>query len=126
MTSTAQKKRLVVIDDSPVETMIFETLAEKVDCDAFITVSFEQAKQYCQQHTVDVLVSDLNIGDKSGFDIIVAANSNPDNQGLKSFICSSESPEQYRDKMQSDGVTAWIVKPIKSEALLKMLKRLLE
>jgi CheY-like chemotaxis protein len=118
-------KKLVVVDDSPVEIMIFRALTKELGCEAFLTQSFSDAVEHCATNKVDILITDLNIGTESGFAVIEAANKNTDNAGIKSFICSSESPVNYRPKMSELGVLGWIIKPVESKSAKAVLTQLL-
>ena len=93
--------------------------------EAYITESFEDAIAFCTNNKVDVLISDLNIGTESGFDVIDAANKNPNNSELKSFICSAESPVEFKAKMKESKVYGWILKPVETNSFRKVLAKLL-
>ena len=118
-------KTLVFVDDSPVETMLFKSVCKEVDCEYFITESYEQAAAFCSEHKVDVLITDLNIGSGSGFDLIKVARAHKVNSGVMALIYSSDSCSEYSEKMKEFGVAGWIVKPLNPQAMVKVLNKLL-
>lgn len=122
----SNKIQLLIIDDSPEDIQIFRDVTQKLNCDAFITQSFEEAEIYAQHKKIDILISDLNIGSDSGFDIMRGSLNNPNSETMKRILYTTESPTGKQELIKQYGILGWIVKPANYDALLKTLTKLIE
>ncbi|TVZ40300.1 response regulator receiver domain-containing protein [Alteromonadaceae bacterium 2753L.S.0a.02] len=119
-------KQLLVLDDRSEDLEVFRQVVPQLDCKAYITDDFQDAMEFCKHNRVDILVSDLNVGeDISGFDLMQAVQQLPDSGTIRRIIYSTESPSPNYDKMEKFNVVGWIVKPADEKSLLLTLKNIL-
>jgi len=119
------QKQIVVLDDSAVDVLVFEAIMKEVDCKAFITLSYKDAVEFCRNNHVDILISDLNVGEDSGFSLMSITQDSPNHESMKRIICSADSPAGNNKELRKNNVIGWIVKPVNYEAVLKVVNRLL-
>lgn len=118
-------KRVVILDDCEDDLKVFKDVVAELNCKAVITTSFHDAYALCDKGEVDILISDLNVGDESGFTLVEAVHKISPNGEIMKIICSSQSPADYLESIKKFDVVGWIVKPANYESVLKVLGKIL-
>jgi two-component system chemotaxis response regulator CheY len=73
----------------------------------------------------DLVITDVNMPDINGLELIKFVRSNPHYQQTPLIIISTEGRERDRDRGLSLGANAYLVKPFAPEALIDLVKRYL-
>jgi two-component system chemotaxis response regulator CheY len=74
----------------------------------------------------DLVITDVNMPDINGLELIKFVRSNPIYQKTPLIIISTEGRERDRDRGLALGANAYLVKPFPPEALVELVKRYLE
>ncbi|TPV95051.1 MAG: response regulator [Myxococcales bacterium FL481] len=115
---------LVVDDAAPIRTRLRQILEE-----AGYRVSEAEngavALDLLDEPGIDMLLVDVNMPVVGGLEFIERARQQPDYRDTPIFVLTAESRPEVVQRCRELGVTAWLVKPIKPEVLLRGLARVL-
>lgn len=74
---------------------------------------------------IDMLITDLNMPNVDGFELIKQVRANPKCKFIPIIMLTTESQGDKKQKGKSLGATGWIVKPFKPEQLVAVVKKVL-
>jgi two-component system chemotaxis response regulator CheY len=74
---------------------------------------------------IDMLVTDLNMPNVDGFELIKHVRSNSSTKFIPIIMLTTESQADKKQQGKTVGATGWIVKPFKPEQLLAVIKKVL-
>ena len=74
---------------------------------------------------VDMLLTDLNMPNKNGLELIETVRSMPKFKFMPIIMLTTESQTEMKQKGKAAGATGWIVKPFKPKQLLAVIKKVL-
>lgn len=74
---------------------------------------------------VDLVISDLNMGQVDGITLIKLIRARPEYKYTPILLLTTESSAARKAEGQAAGATGWIVKPFEPAQLLKIVKRVL-
>lgn len=72
---------------------------------------------------IDVVITDLNMPNMNGLDLIRSLRSNPQYQGVPILMLTTESDGTKKEEGKSAGATGWIVKPFQPEKLVAIISK---
>jgi two-component system, chemotaxis family, chemotaxis protein CheY len=78
-----------------------------------------------QSSAVNMVVTDLNMPNMNGIDLIKALRADPKYKFIPIIMLTTESQAARKQEGKSAGATGWIVKPFKPEQLLAVVKKVL-
>lgn len=73
----------------------------------------------------DLVLTDLNMPRMDGFGLSAAVREREDSLGLPIVMLTTEESEEKRRRGRETGVTAWLVKPVEHDDLIRFVKRFL-
>ncbi|NOZ11027.1 MAG: response regulator [Gammaproteobacteria bacterium] len=73
----------------------------------------------------DAIISDLNMPNMNGIEMIKAAKNNANNKFTPVIMLTTESSDDMKQQGKDAGAKVWIVKPFKPDQLIDVLKKLL-
>lgn len=116
--------RILVVDDAQT---IRESLRDLLVSSGFDVVEAENGEQGLEMlaaHTVDLVISDLNMPGMDG----VTMCGHMKEQGLKIpiFMLTTQNNPELKTKAKEFGVLAWIVKPHKDDILVRGIRKVLK
>lgn len=119
------KKILVTEDSATMRGLIVSTL-EAMECFEIIEASngFE-ALRALPREKVDLVITDINMPDINGLELVNFCRSNPLYLATPLIIISTEASERDREKGLSLGANAYLVKPFLPEDLQQLVLKLL-
>jgi two-component system chemotaxis response regulator CheY len=85
---------------------------------------FEALKMLPQQE-YDLIVTDINMPDINGLELINFVRNNPRYNHLPIIIVSTERSEEDKKRGMALGATAYVTKPFKSSELQEIIKKIL-
>ncbi len=88
------------------------------------TSGFEALKLLPRGH-FDLIITDINMPDINGLELIQFVKKSPQYQNTPLFIISTEGREVDRDKGLRLGANEYLVKPFQPESLLELCQRYL-
>ena len=121
-------KILVVEDSSSMRaylTTIIEGGTESYDLEIVEAASGFEALKTLPHHKFDAILTDINMPDINGLELINFVKKNPNYRTTPLFIITTEGREQDRDRGMALGAAEYLVKPFHSESLEGLIRRYL-
>ncbi len=119
------KKILVAEDSSTMRSLIVATLEAMDDFDLFEAANGFEALRILPREKVDLLITDINMPDINGLELLSFVRTNPLYEETPVIIVSTEGSVRDREKGLKLGANAYLVKPFKPEELQQMVAGLL-
>lgn len=116
-------KVIMTVDDSiSIRQMVGFTL-NQVGYDVVEAVDGQDAMDKLAGIDIDLMLTDLNMPNKNGLELIEWVRSIPEFKFLPIIMLTTESETEMKQKGKAAGATGWIVKPFKPEQLLAVVKK---
>lgn len=84
-----------------------------------------QALEIAKQNQFDLVVTDINMPNMNGIELIQALRPLPNYKFTPILCLTTESSGDMKSKGKEAGATGWIVKPFSPEKLLSVINRVL-
>jgi len=72
---------------------------------------------------IDAVITDLNMPNMNGFELIRALRANPTYKFIPILMLTTEGDDSKKQEGKAAGATGWIVKPFKPEKLIEVMKK---
>lgn len=118
-------KRILSADDSASIRQLVVFTLEKEGYEVVSAVDGQDALQKAKATPVDMVITDLNMPNMDGIELIQALRLEPGFKFTPIVMLTTESALNKKDAGKQAGATGWIVKPFKPEQLIAVVKRLL-
>lgn len=121
----AGSKSVLIVDDS---ASVRLQLRRALEADGFIVSEAENGQrglESCRETPVDLLIVDVNMPVMDGLEMITKVREIVDYRKTPIFVLTTESGMTTVKQGKALGATAWIVKPVKPEVLLKGVRHVL-
>ena len=116
-------KTILAVDDSKtMRDMVSFTLKEA----GFIVVDAEDGKHALEKlksTKVDAVITDLNMPNMNGFELIRALRADPNYKMAPILMLTTEGDDAKKQEGKNAGATGWIVKPFNPEKLIQVVKK---
>lgn len=117
-------KTILIVDDDKFILNVFSRILQKQGYTVEVAETGQETLEKMNESQYDLVLIDVNLPDVSGIDLVSKLNSiDPDI--LKIIITGFPSLEDATRAMDQ-GVTAYLVKPVKSEELIALIAKKLE
>lgn len=116
------KKILAVDDSKTMRDMVSFTLKSA----GFEVVDAEDGKDALEKlksHKVDAVVTDLNMPNMNGFDLIRALRAMAEYKMSPILMLTTEGDDAKKQEGKNAGATGWVVKPFNPEKLVQVVKK---
>jgi two-component system chemotaxis response regulator CheY len=118
---------ILLVDDSRTILMAVGLVLSRTGLTIVKTGSGEEALTKLQKvDQPDLMITDLNMAVMNGIDLIRNARKLPSMRSTPILICSAESGQYIRNEAKSAGASGWIVKPVHPDALLQVVRQVLQ
>ncbi len=114
-----QKKSILIIDDDKSILNIFTRILQKQCYQTDTAETGEEALEKLQNNTYDLALIDVKLPDTNGTDLLARINQTHPNM-IKIAITGYPSLEDA-SKVIDRGAAAYLVKPVKSEELVRLI-----
>jgi len=111
---------VLVVEDDPALRMLCRLNLELENYRVLEAATLEQAEDIVRREAVDVVLLDLHVGDRHGFELVPVIRQ----ERARTAICLLSGTSET-DPPQMEGVQAFIRKPFELEELLGTVERLL-
>jgi two-component system chemotaxis response regulator CheY len=117
-------KTVLIVEDSATTRALIRAIVDELDDFDIVEVSsgFEALKMLPQQE-YDLIITDINMPDVNGLELIAFVKSNPRFTNLPVVIVSTESSEEDRKRGMALGADAYVTKPFTSAELQAIIKK---
>ena len=105
-------KRILVTEDSPtMRSLLVSTIESCSDYEVIEANSGFEALRLLPREKVDLIITDINMPDINGLELISYVRNNPNYKDIPLFIISTEGRDKDREKGLSLGANEYLVKP---------------
>ena len=118
-------KTVLLVDDSSTLLMSIKAILEKSGYAVETATGGETALIKLATLKPAILITDLNMPGMDGITLIKEVRKNPAFRFMPVLMMTTESQQEKRTEARTAGATGWLVKPVKPEELLAVLKKLL-
>lgn len=117
---------VLVVDDSQAMRQLLATTLEALpDAHVTETASGFEALKVLPRRRFDLIVTDINMPDINGLELINFVKRNPVYKEVPLFIVTSEGAQKDRDRGLALGAAEYLVKPFDPAHLLSLARRYL-
>ncbi|GAB4168132.1 MAG: response regulator [Geothermobacteraceae bacterium] len=120
------RKILIAEDSATMRALIVSTLSAAGDYDIIEAANGFEALRILPREKVDLVITDINMPDINGLELVSFVKNNPNYRNTPLFIISTEGSEKDRNKGLALGADAYLVKPFAPEELQALVRRYLE
>jgi CheY-like chemotaxis protein len=118
----SQKRRLLLVDDHADTCVGMKLMLERRGYDITIAHSAEQAFEETRNQDFDLVISDIGLPDRSGYELMTELRRS---KGLQGIALSGFGTDADVDKARSAGFSEHLTKPINFERLEEAIRHLL-
>ena len=119
-----EKKKILIVDDEPNIVMSLEFLVSKAGFDIAVATDGEEALRKVQTERPDMVLLDVMMPKKSGYEVCELLRADPANSGLKIVMLSARGRDTDIAKGLALGADAYITKPFSTKDLLAKIEQL--
>lgn len=119
------KKILIAEDSQTMRSLIVSTISMMGDYELIEAANGFEALRILPREKVDLVITDINMPDINGLELISFIKNNPSYKETPLFIISTEGSEKDREKGLSLGADAYLVKPFNPEELQALIRQYL-
>ncbi|MBW2315065.1 MAG: response regulator [Deltaproteobacteria bacterium] len=120
-------QRILIVEDSETMRALLASTLEELEQPVKISeaASGFDALRCLPREQFDLIVTDINMPDINGLELVSFAKSNDSYRDIPLVIISTEGSERDREKGLSLGADAYLVKPFDPEELREVARELL-
>jgi len=120
-------KRILIVEDSPTMRALLNSALEGLEVPVKITEASSgfEALRCLPREPFDLIVTDINMPDINGLELVSFAKSNNAYRSIPLVIVSTEGAERDRERGLELGADAYLVKPFEPESLREVVVDLL-
>jgi two-component system chemotaxis response regulator CheY len=119
-------KKILITEDSPTMRSLLVSTIEPLDgYEVLEAASGFEALRLLPREKVDLIITDINMPDINGLELISYVKNNPAFQAIPLFIISTESSDKDMEKGLALGANEYLVKPFSPVKLQELIKKYL-
>jgi two-component system, chemotaxis family, chemotaxis protein CheY len=118
-------KRILAADDSVSMRQVVKLTLSEAGYDVIEAVDGRDALNKLTDGPVSLIVTDLNMPNLNGVELIKAVRANPAYRLTPILMVTTESGDDKKSLGKAAGATGWVVKPFKAEQLVAVVKKLI-
>nr|WP_256502710.1 response regulator [Desulfuromonas sp. KJ2020] len=116
----------MITEDSPtMRSLIVSTIEAIGDFEVIEASNGFEALRVLPREKVDLVVTDINMPDINGLELVSFIKTNPNYQATPLIIISTEGSERDREKGMALGANEYLVKPFSPEQLQELIRKYL-
>lgn len=116
-------KTVLIVDDSASMRQLVSFALKSAGYDVTAAVHGKDAMEKLKTTKFDMVVTDLNMPEMDGIELIKNARSNATSRFTPIVMLTTESQESRKQEGKQAGASGWIVKPFKPEELVELIKK---
>ena len=119
--------KILIVEDSKASRELISATVESIPgLEAIATSSGLEALKLLPQHTFALIITDINMPDINGLELIRFVKTNPSLRDTPLFIVTTEGREKDRDRGLALGAAEYLVKPFSPQSLEGLVRRYLK
>ena len=116
--------KVLIVEDSKASREYIAATVEAVEgIEAVVTSSGFEALKLLPRHHFHLIITDINMPDINGLELINFVKKNPNYRDVPLFIITTEGREQDRDRGMALGAVEYLVNPFQPGSLEGLLRR---
>ena len=115
-------KRVMTVDDSATVRQVLRMTLEKEGYEVIEADGALQALELYPEDHIDMLITDLNMPDMDGIELIKAVRQKPGVRFMPIIMLTSESQPEKKQQGKNAGASGWITKPFRPDQLLAVVR----
>ena len=116
-------KRVITVDDSKTMREMVSFTLKNAGYDMLEAEDGKHALEVLTGQTVDVIITDLNMPNMNGIELIKALRADARFKFTPILMLTTESDDNKKGEGKAAGATGWIVKPFNPEKLLQVVQK---
>jgi len=120
------KNVLIVEDSRAIRSLIRIALEEAGDIRTAEAANGFEALKLLPSRRFDLIITDINMPDINGLELIGFVKANPSYQSIPLIIVSTEKSDEDKKRGMALGALGYVVKPFRKEDLMSVVKKALE
>jgi two-component system chemotaxis response regulator CheY len=127
MRSDKQNRSILIVEDSSTTRALIRAIIEEMG--DFYTVEASSgfdALKLLPTQDFDLVITDINMPDINGLELINFMKNNPKYRDLPLIIVSTERSEEDKRRGMALGAMAYITKPFKADELQEVIKQVID
>jgi len=120
-TSTAGKKKILLIDDEPNFRQLIDSYMQWAGYSVVMAVDSVSALSAIMREKPDLILLDIGLPGGDGMGVLQKVKANPAISNIPIIIVTAKDPAAYRDKARLAGAAAYFQKPMNKDALLEAI-----
>jgi two-component system, chemotaxis family, chemotaxis protein CheY len=119
--------KVLIVEDSKASREFIAATVETVSgVEAISTSSGFEALKILPRHRFDLIITDINMPDINGLELINFVKKNPNYRDTPLFVITTEGRDQDRERGLALGAAEYLVKPFAPESLEGLVRRYLK
>ncbi|WP_434516030.1 response regulator transcription factor [Dechloromonas sp. ARDL1] len=118
-------KKILIVDDEPNIVISLEFLMKKEGFEVAVAVDGEEALAKVDSFRPDLVLLDVMMPKKSGFEVCEALRADPEKAGLQVVMLTAKGRETEVAKGLAIGADAYVTKPFSTKDLVVKVKGML-
>jgi two-component system chemotaxis response regulator CheY len=119
-------RKVLIVDDSMVMRQMVAFTLEGAGFEVVAAQDGQDALDKLGSHTVDLIMTDLNMPVMDGITFIGNARTLPGSKYIPILMLTTESQPEMRQRGKAAGATGWLVKPFDPPKLLAVITKVLQ
>ncbi len=119
-------KRILIVDDEPSIVLSLEYLMKEAGYEVKTANDGNTALQLIQSHLPDLVLLDVNLPQRNGYEICRAIRNEPAHRRIRIIMLTAKGSDIEREKGMSLGADNYITKPFSTQEVLDKVKALLD
>ena len=116
----------LVVEDSLTDMQVLSSCLKQGGINVLIAQSGEEALNKINSHTPDVIILDVVLPGRSGFELCRELKAQANTSNIPIVICSTKGGEMDKFWGMKQGADAYLSKPIDQEELVRTVKQLIK
>ncbi|KAF0220629.1 MAG: two-component system chemotaxis family response regulator [Geobacteraceae bacterium] len=117
------KKILIAEDSSTMRSLLISTIGSLDGYEIVEAASGYDALRYLPREKVDLIITDINMPDINGLELINYIRNNPNYRDIPLFIISTERSEKDMEKGLALGANEYLTKPFDPVRLQELIHK---
>jgi DNA-binding response OmpR family regulator len=122
----ANRHRALIIDPDPEETTVLELRMVEHGFEVSQAHSVEQALKFLEKGDIEIVVSELDLGDADGFNLLEQAKKQPYAQKVPWVIVTGRTGRAEAQRAFDLGAVDFLTKPVSPDLLVAKIKQIIE
>jgi DNA-binding response OmpR family regulator len=119
-------KSILVVEDEPNIVLSLQFLMKKAGFDVRVASDGEEALNAVNDRAPDLILLDVMIPKRDGYDVCQTIRSNPDWKNIHIIMLTAKGRDVDREKGLALGANDYVTKPFSTRDLTDMVKAILE